>query len=275
MVKSRFFSSPVIVVQYFVLFAALIHSPLAELFLISGENRNLLIIAGLTGVALDLFYTGEFFIRSLKSAQGGGFKFYFYNSYGWVDFLNSIVMLLFVSSPYLLIVFSGNPDILMLKTFFILYSLSSSIRIVRILKFALMLAPVNKGMASRHTWLISCCVVAGISLVAFILSVSGLRDVLTRLSLYFSALIIVFIIRTFYMRHFEINVSHVIGVIDSGMRKKNYNLMAVINERYRDDEVFRLADYYNRFFLPAKMRQIVDVKGLRPLSPSSDRKKRE
>ena len=73
------------------------------------------------------------------------------------------------------------------------------------------------------------------------------------------------------MRHFETNVSHVIGVVDSGMRKKNYNRIAVISDRYKDDEVFRLADYYNRFFLPAKMKQIVDLKGLRPFSESADR----
>lgn len=268
MVKNRFVNSPVRGIQYFVLFVALIQSPLADLFLINGETMDLLIVAGLTGVAIDLFYTAEFFIRSVKSYKASGFKFYFYNNYGWVDFLNSIVMLLFVSFPYMLIIFSGNQDLIMLKTFYIFYSLSSSVRIVRILKFAVMLVPANKGMASRHTWLISCCVVTGISLIAFIFAISGVRDVLSGLALYFSALITVFIIRIFYMQYFQTNVSHVIGVVDAGMRKKNYNRIAVIDERHKDDEVFRLADYYNRFFLPAKMKQIINVKTLRPFSTS-------
>lgn len=265
-------NSPFKVIQYIILFAALIHSPFAELYFLSEESRSLFIFVGIAGLALDLFYSVEFFVKSVKSGQDRGFKFYFYNNYGWVDFLNSIVMLLFVSIPYMMIVFYGSSDLLMVKTFFIFYSLSSSIRIVRILKFAVMIVPANKGMALRHTWLISCCSVAGIFLIAFVFAISGLGNVSSGLALYFSALIIVFIIRTFYTRYFELNISHVIGVVNSGMRKKNYNRIAVIDEKHKDDEVFLLADYYNRFFLPAKMRQIIDAESLRPFPGVPEKK---
>lgn len=271
---NRTLRSPLIVIQYIVLFAALIHSPFTELCFSNCESLNLLIFAGLSGLALDLFYTAEFLVRTVKSGQERGFKFYFYNNYGWVDFLNSIVMLLFVSSPYMLNVFFGNSGLSMVKTSFVFYSLSSSMRLVRVLKFAVMIVPANKGMASRHTWVISCCAVAGIFFVAFVFSISGLRDVSSGLSLYFSALIIALIIRTFYMRYFETKISHVIGVVDSGMRKKNYNRIAVIDENHKDDEVFRLADYYNRFFLPAKMKQIIDVKSLRPFPDFPEKNKK-
>lgn len=267
--------TPLKVIQYIVLLVALIHSPFAELCFLNEESRSLFIFIGVAGLVLDLFYSGEFFIRAVKSGQHRGFKFYFYNNYGWVDFLNSLVMLLFVSIPYMVIVFYGSSDLPMGKAFFILYSLSASIRIVRILKFAVVIVPETRGMALRHTWIISCCAVAGIFIVALVVAISGLRSVSSGLSLYFSALVVVFIIRTFYLRYFELNISHVIGVVDSGMRKKNYNRIAVIDERHRDDEVFRLADYYNRFFLPAKMKQTIDAKSLRPFPGVSDKNKKE
>ncbi len=59
-----------------------------------------------------------------------------------------------------------------------------------------------------------------------------------------------------YTRHFVQSVSDVIHVMNRGFRKKDYNLQVRISPPYRDEEIFRLAEYYNDYFLPAKLRQI-------------------
>lgn len=244
-------------VQYFFLVLALLQSPLAETVLFSNSSALLLIGVGMAGVAVDFFYTAEFITGIIKSAKGRGFRFYFLNERGWADFLNSIVILLLVSFPYMIIALSGfsrNPGENLLP---VICGISASLRLFRLFKLASILSPQNKGMASRHTWLISVIVISVASASSLIISISGSGNSNAAMILYFTGMIIIIFIGVYYRRHFDQNITQIIRVIDSGMRKKNYNLMVSINEKYRDDEIYRLADYYNRIFLPAKMKQVI------------------
>jgi hypothetical protein len=58
-----------------------------------------------------------------------------------------------------------------------------------------------------------------------------------------------------YSRHFSLTVSDVAGALNSGFRKRDYNLMIKIRNEYKEEDLFRLAQFYNDVYLPAKLRK--------------------
>jgi hypothetical protein len=58
-----------------------------------------------------------------------------------------------------------------------------------------------------------------------------------------------------YSRHFSLTVSDVAGALNSGFRKRDYNLMIKIKNEYKEEELYRLAQFYNDVYLPAKLRK--------------------
>lgn len=72
---------------------------------------------------------------------------------------------------------------------------------------------------------------------------------------YFAILVIfvVFLLVT-YSPHFAITVTDPIQVMRKGMEDDGYNLEVKIPERYKDDDIYRLAEAYNTVFLPLKDR---------------------
>ena len=84
----------------------------------------------------------------------------------------------------------------------------------------------------------------------------------------------VFFLLVYYSPHFALTVTDPIGVMRKGIEDDSYNLEVKIPKRYEQDDVYRLADAYNRVFLPMKDRSRVasearssllnidDVKGL-------------
>lgn len=59
----------------------------------------------------------------------------------------------------------------------------------------------------------------------------------------------------FYSRHFTFTVSDIAGALNAGFRKRDYNLMIKIRDEYKDEELYRLAGFYNEAYLPAKLRK--------------------
>lgn len=58
-----------------------------------------------------------------------------------------------------------------------------------------------------------------------------------------------------YSRHFSHTVSDVAGALNAGFRKRDYNLMIKIRDEYKEEELYRLARFYNDAYLPAKLRK--------------------
>ncbi len=69
-------------------------------------------------------------------------------------------------------------------------------------------------------------------------------------------IVILFVVSllVYYSPHFAITVTDPIGVMRKGMEDDSYNLEVKIPERYKEDDIYRLADAYNRSFLPMKDR---------------------
>ena len=66
-------------------------------------------------------------------------------------------------------------------------------------------------------------------------------------------LLVIFLL-VYYSPHFALTVTDPIQVMRKGMEDDSYNLEVRIPKRYQDDDVYRLADAYNRVFLPMKDR---------------------
>jgi len=58
----------------------------------------------------------------------------------------------------------------------------------------------------------------------------------------------------YYSPHFAMTVTDPIQVMRKGIEDDTYNLEVKIPERYKEDDVYQLADAYNRIFLPMKDR---------------------
>ena len=66
--------------------------------------------------------------------------------------------------------------------------------------------------------------------------------------------ILVVFLLVYYSPHFAITVTDPIHVMSKGLDDAGYNLGVKIPEKYRADDVFRLAESFNRVFLPMKDR---------------------
>jgi hypothetical protein len=254
---------------------SLIQSPAAEAGRIFGAGYEFMIIAAVSGIIIDILFTAEFIVKGIKSRGENGFNLYFFKRDGWIDFLNSVVMLIIVSVPLLVITFSQRSDGGILHLFLIIYGISPALRILRILKLSSILGGGIPGMASRHTAFIANSAVLVLFAAAFMSQLPGYGNSSGILLIYFCAIILVLIFRILYRRHFERTVSHVIKVIDLGLRRRNYNIQVRINDKYGDDEVYRLASYYNSVFLPSKMKQILDDKRIRGNVSAKQRSREE
>jgi hypothetical protein len=66
---------------------------------------------------------------------------------------------------------------------------------------------------------------------------------------------IILMLMLVYSPHFAMTVSDPIHVMRRGMAEKNYRLEVRVPSQYRDDDVYRLAQEYNRVYLPMKDRE--------------------
>ncbi|NBF40649.1 MAG: hypothetical protein GVY14_09555, partial [Spirochaetes bacterium] len=74
---------------------------------------------------------------------------------------------------------------------------------------------------------------------------------------YFAMVVILVVfILLFYSPHFALTVTDPIHVMERGFSERGHNLEARIPDRYRGDDIFRLASLYNSVYLPMKDRQV-------------------
>ncbi|MFP4566485.1 MAG: ion transporter [Spirochaetaceae bacterium] len=74
---------------------------------------------------------------------------------------------------------------------------------------------------------------------------------------YFTIVVIlVLLILLVYSPHFALTVTDPIHVMERGFSERGHNLEVRIPERYRGDDIFRLAALYNSVYLPMKDRRV-------------------
>lgn len=73
--------------------------------------------------------------------------------------------------------------------------------------------------------------------------------------------IIIFTVIAFlliYTRHFVQTISDIVHILNKGFRKKDYNLQIKIREEFKDEEIYKLAKFYNDAYLPAKLKRVLE-----------------
>jgi hypothetical protein len=79
---------------------------------------------------------------------------------------------------------------------------------------------------------------------------------------FFIIILVFFSVIILYGRHFAATVSSVISKIIMGFRSRQYSECVNIREEFEQDEVYKLAKFYNDVYLPAKLKRI-DKGGLK------------
>ncbi len=75
---------------------------------------------------------------------------------------------------------------------------------------------------------------------------------------FFIVVILVIAILIFYSPHFAFTITDPVHVMERGFSEPMYNLEVEIPERYKDDDIYRLGDLYNRKYLPLKQRTVFE-----------------
>jgi len=323
----------------------LIQTFLEDLSIVLGWDwtaRRILLTAGF---GFDLFFTLEFLIRFFAAVSRREGIEYLLHRKGWIDFFASLPLLLFNSSPTILVIYFGGAAVTGLGGVFNILKIAKAVRIARILRLLRVLKIFKQIkytgslMAQRHISLITTLTVTVTVLTIFLISfvqqtwdfspgvaaanyetektlfsqfdgsdISYLKDALPSLliikegnetiysryensyyrtffgpldyrfvrkdgfdfffslkpmmvdqsvqSLGFFILIVLLVLALllYYSPHFAITVSDPIHIMKRGFEEPSYNLEVVIPNRYRSDEVFKLAAQYNEVYLPLKER---------------------
>lgn len=82
------------------------------------------------------------------------------------------------------------------------------------------------------------------------------RVALNHIESFFIIVIVVLAFMIIYTRHFAQIISDPVHILNKGLRKKNYNLQVKVNEVYSDHEIYRLVNFYNEAYLPAKLKRM-------------------
>lgn len=90
----------------------------------------------------------------------------------------------------------------------------------------------------------------------FFFSLKAAVKIQSRENIQFFVLVVVMVLiyMFYYSPHFAINITDPIQIMKKGFREKDYALEVEIREKYRDHEIFQLAEAYNEKYLPLKAR---------------------
>ncbi len=87
---------------------------------------------------------------------------------------------------------------------------------------------------------------------------------------FFIVLFIILTLMFIYTRHFIQNINNILNTINKGFRLRQYNERVIIRSEFEQDEVFKLAKFYNDAYLPAKFKR-VGTEGINKIPLNSGR----
>jgi len=92
----------------------------------------------------------------------------------------------------------------------------------------------------------------------------------TNITVYAASLFIILLIMIVYVPNFAISISDPVNVMYKGMSEKSYNLEVKIPPEYSREEIFLLAESFNKEFLPLKERASLETNESSALDISLD-----
>lgn len=131
------------------------------------------------GLALDIFFTVEFVVRSYDAVQNNRFSRYFWIERGWIDLLASVPLLLFNSGPAALAVLAGGLSVAGIGGSLNILKVVKAIRVARVLRLLRALKVFRKikntdsVMAQHHVAAVSTMSVTIFVFVLLVLAAGG------------------------------------------------------------------------------------------------------
>jgi hypothetical protein len=254
---------------FIVIILSLFHIFIEDFSVFMGFSKNVLINIHLINIFFDTIYTVEFLCKLLFSIYSNKSAKYIFYERGWIDFIVSIPLLLLISMPLIL---ESNMDF---KINIWIYSFPYSVqflRFLRILKFIKIQKFKNSMFYENQIKSISIITVFSIifflTIIRFFQENGVLLNVFINVQqmsfynlIYFSLIMFVlFSIFVFFGRQLKLYAVNPINEILKGFDELYYTKEVKIPKNYIDDEIFLLADNYNKKWLPAKIRKLKEIK---------------
>jgi hypothetical protein len=253
----------------------------ADYAFFAGLDTRLRTAAVVAGFAVDFVFTAEFVARAAVSGGRGGFFAYLLREGGLVDLLVSVPLLALVSGPEAwAAVFPGKTGAVAgfalalgglrlpgaIDAGRVVRNLlpARTMKVSRAFKFSggirrrAPLTPLLVGRSFSHS--AAAVVLALVGFVFVNARVSFPRaEAFTRLLAQAAILVALVLsvtsLRSFFRRHLTL----VLGPVLRGFRSAEYSTPLRIDEKWADLETYRIADQYNRKWLPLK-RKILEAK---------------
>ena len=139
----------------------ILHTIFEELAVIFNWSLGFFEFLDYSGFGFDLLFTVEFLTRSWISRKRKDFRHYFLVERGWVDFLTSVPLLLFVSGPTIVFHLMGGHSSGLAIGFLMILKTAKAIRVTRVLRLIRVVKIFGKiqnaesRMTNRHVGTIS------------------------------------------------------------------------------------------------------------------------
>ncbi len=129
---------------------------LEEIMVFAGVSWSLRKVFIFTSFSFDLFFTIEFLVRSWMALGKKQFRPYFFQGYGWVDFVASVPLLTLTSAPEMMayfngVVLSGAGGLMGILKVVKAVRIARVLRLLRILRIFQRIRFADSLMVQRHT----------------------------------------------------------------------------------------------------------------------------
>lgn len=239
----------------------------------------------------DIYFTLDFFVRLISARIHKKERHYWIQEGGWIDFLTSIPMLLFISLPFFIMQFIDEPWPIDKNPMAIVETIAL-FRFLKFLKLTKLFSKKTSHMTTRHIkrlyitgilaftlFAVFCGTFINIGLLYLLPSIDGeflyLQGGFILFQLPINLIIILcslgsLLFLKIYATHFTKTVVNPIMAMKNGFEIKDYTRMAAIPEKYKEDEIFLLANAFNNRWLPAKLRKLQNSSEVKVTLKSED-----
>ena len=223
----------------------------------------------------DVLFASLFIVDAAEAVKRKHFRIFMLYGRGLIDFCGSFPVLLLFSAPSAVIIAAGTDPasavfVNHLTAFWNSLCVTGILRVSRMARLVSQQTSGLSPMTERHITFL-CSVVctaaaAAVPLCSYVMRFSplfagdGARYLYSYTGFVSSLLLfaVLSVIVSVYSGHFGNTVSSVLGALDSGFRRREFYLKIKVREQFRDEEIFRIASFYNESYLPAKMKQNIN-----------------
>lgn len=220
--------------------------------------------------AFDLVFCVLFIYESVAAYRTGRYGLYM-KQRGWMEFSWSVPPILVYSVPAVILLVADNGSGAaaaagQVSHYAAVAGAAGILRVSRIARIASVREIIPSPMTGRYMRTACNAAAASVFCAMIIISAAAelsswhgsVGDLIHAVSSCTASIVLLSVLTGILLvctGYFNRSVSVPLSVMDRGFRRREFNLRADIPFEQRDDEIWRIASFYNESFLPAKMRQ--------------------